>query len=56
MLLALRKRREAIGAALLVGLGVGTFVAGPTPEFQTALPFYLVGWMSATMVITLRRR
>jgi hypothetical protein len=55
VLLALRKRREAIGAALLVGLGLGAFIAGPSPEFSAALPLYVVGWLSATLVVTLRR-
>lgn len=54
-LVAARKRRAAAGASLLVGLLVGTFVTGPTPEFQTALPLYLVGWMSVTLAVTLKR-
>jgi len=55
VLLAIKRRRMALGAALLVGLLAGTFVAGPLPEFQVALPLYLTGWMSATLLTTLRR-
>lgn len=55
VLLAIKRHRMALGAALVVGLLLGTFVAGPRPEFQVALPLYLVSWMGATLVVTLRR-
>jgi hypothetical protein len=55
-LLAAKRRRMAMGAALLGGLFVGTFLAGPRPEFEVALPLYVVGWLSTTLLVTLRRR
>jgi hypothetical protein len=54
-LLAAKRRRMAMGAALLGGLFLGTFLAGPRPEFEVALPLYVVGWLSATLFVTLRR-
>lgn len=55
VLLAVKRRRMALGASLLVGLLAGTFVAGPLPQFQVALPLYLTAWMSATLLTTVRR-
>jgi hypothetical protein len=49
--LAIARRRMAIGAAVVVGLLLGIFAAGPAPRFELALPLYLVGWMSAAIVV-----
>ena len=49
---ARRRERTAVGAAVVVGLMLGTFVAGPAPRFETALPLYAVGWVSTTLGLT----